>query len=92
MKKQRQKYTSDFKLKVVLESIQRDTTIEKVRKEYRVGHSQIHRWKQTFKERAAEIYETSHRNQSEVDNNTIEEYKITIGELTMENQLLKKAL
>jgi transposase len=41
----RKQYTAEFKLKVVLESLQRDTTIEEVRKKFGVSTSMIHRWR-----------------------------------------------
>jgi hypothetical protein len=39
---------SEFKAKVVLESLQRDTTIEEVRRKYGVSSSMIHRWRQEY--------------------------------------------
>jgi hypothetical protein len=42
--KKRQQYTAEFKAKAVLESLQRDTTIEAVRAKYGVSNSMIHRW------------------------------------------------
>lgn len=89
----KKKYSNEFKLKVVLESMQRDTTIEKVKKQFGIGHTQIHRWKQILKDKGSSIYETSKKSKSDNDSSdTIEQLKIAIGELTMENQLLKKAL
>jgi transposase-like protein len=46
--KKRQQYTAEFKAKVVLESLQRDTTIEAVRAKYGVSNSMIHRWRAEF--------------------------------------------
>src|SRR5260370_41528917 len=43
---QKKQYTPEFKAKVVLESYQRDTTIEAVRKKFGVSKSMIHRWRQ----------------------------------------------
>ena len=45
---QRKSYTAEFKLKVVLESMQRDTTQEAVSKEYGISSSMLHRWKKEF--------------------------------------------
>jgi transposase len=44
----RKQYTPEFKAKVVLESLQRDTTIEEVRKKYGVSNSMICRWREEF--------------------------------------------
>ncbi len=43
---QRKQYTPEFKLNVVLESLQRDSTLEDVRKKFGVSNSMIHRWRQ----------------------------------------------
>src|SRR5438067_12779276 len=44
----RKQYTPEFKAKVVLESLQRDTTIQEVRKKYGVSNSMIRRWREQF--------------------------------------------
>ena len=40
--------TPEFKLKVVLESLQRDTTLEAVCQRFGVSKSMVHRWRQHF--------------------------------------------
>lgn len=49
-------YTSEFKVKVVLESLQRDTTVEAVCQKFGVSRSQLWRWKQEFQERAPGLF------------------------------------
>ncbi len=49
-------YTAEYKLKVVLESLQRDTTIEEVRTKFGVATSMIHRWRQEFQAKASHIF------------------------------------
>jgi transposase-like protein len=44
----RKQYTPEFKLKVVLESLQRDTTIEEVCRKFEVSSSMVSRWRQAF--------------------------------------------
>jgi len=56
MSDQRKNYTSEFKLKVVLESLQRDTTQEAVCKEYGISSSMLHRWKKEFQTKAADFF------------------------------------
>lgn len=48
MEQQRKTYTPEFKLKVVLESFQRDTTLEAVCQRFGVSKSMVHRWRQDF--------------------------------------------
>jgi hypothetical protein len=44
MDNKRKSYTPEFKLKVVLESMQRDTTQEEVCQKFGLSSSMIHRW------------------------------------------------
>jgi putative transposase len=55
--KKRNQYTAEFKAKVVLESLQRDTTIEEVRKKFGVTNSMIHRWREEFKKNLPQLFE-----------------------------------
>lgn len=52
----RRVFTPEFKLKIVLESMQRDTTIEQVRRKYNVSWSAINRWRKEFRANAVEIF------------------------------------
>ncbi len=49
MDKKRKSYTPEFKLKVVLESMQRDTTQEEVCKRFGVSSSMLHRGETSFR-------------------------------------------
>ncbi len=85
-------YQSDFKVRVVLESFQRDTTIEKVRRKYQVSTSIINKWRATFRRNAHMVFENSGRTKQSSPGQSPDELKRIIGELTVENALLKKAL
>lgn len=52
----RKNYSAEFKLKVVMENFQRDTTIEEVRKRYGVCNSAIHKWRDEFKKGKRSIF------------------------------------
>ena len=56
MDKLRKSYTPEFKLKVVLESMQRDTTQEEVCKKFGLSSSMIHRWRKEFQTNAAGVF------------------------------------
>ena len=56
MDSKRKSYTPEYKLKVVLESMQRDTTQEEVCKKFGVSSSMLHRWRQEFQTNAASIF------------------------------------
>ncbi len=97
MEKHRKQYTAEFKLKVVLESLQRDTTIEEVRTKFGVSTSMIHRWRQEFQAKAADLF-VDKRNpkqkaqaQGYAPGESPDDLKNLIGELTVQNDILKKA-
>lgn len=56
MSDQRKSYTPEFKVKVVLESLQRDTTQEAACKQYGISSSMLHRWRKEFQTKAADIF------------------------------------
>jgi transposase len=96
MEHQRKQYPAEFKLKVVLESLQRDTTIEEVRKKFGVSTSMIHRWRQEFQGKAADIFldkrnpKQKAQTQGYAPGESPDDLKKLIGELTVQNEILKK--
>ena len=96
MGKQRKQYTPEFKLKVVLESLQRDTTLEEVRTKFGVTNSMIHRWRQEFQAKAADVFVDKRNPQQKAKAQGYEagespdDLNKIIGELTVQNEILKK--
>jgi len=88
----RKNYQSDFKVQVVLESLQRDSTIEKVRTRYQVSASVINKWRSVFKRNAYRAFEDGAISKKVRQEDSPKYLKGIIGELTVENTLLKKAL
>jgi transposase len=92
----KKQYTPEFKAKVVLESYQRDTTIEAVRKKYGVSNSMIHRWRQKFQANLPSLFADKRKPEEKVRARGFppvespEDLKRTIGELTVQNEILKK--
>jgi transposase len=89
-------FTPEFKLQVVLESLQRDTTIEAVSRKYTIVSSVINRWRAEFKTHAVEIF-IDRRNPKKKaaaygfkPGQSPDELKRIIGELTVQNEILKK--
>ena len=97
MENTRKQYTPEFKLKVVLESLQRETTLEEVRTKFGVSTSMIHRWRQEFQARAADIFldKGNPRQKAQAagyaPGESPDDLKKLIGELTVQNEILKKA-
>ncbi len=92
MTSKRKHYTSEFKFKAVLESFQRDTTIEAVCRKFDVPSSVMSRWRQEFQQYGPSAFEGKRREQDKpAPGESPEELKKIIGELTGQNELLKKS-
>jgi putative transposase len=92
MSKKKNSYDSDFKLRIVLESFQRDTTIENVKIRYGVSTTAINKWRKQFRENAHLAFEAKKKTQKSAEKDSPEYLKKIIGEITVENEILKKAL
>jgi len=94
---QRTIYSSDFKVKAVMESFQKDTTIEAVKNRYAIRGAILHRWRNEFKEKVTGIFEDKRspaaraRAQGYEPGESPDDLKKIIGELTIQNEILKKA-
>jgi transposase-like protein len=92
----RKNYTPEFKAKVVLESLQRDTTIEEVRKKFGVSNSMLHRWRQEFNQNMPELFADKRNPKQKAraagykPGESPDELKKIIGDLTVQNEILKK--
>ncbi len=90
-------YTADFKVKAVLESLQRDTTLEAVCQRFGVSRSQLMRWRQEFAEKAPDLFRDLRNpkqkalSQGYEPGESPDDLKKIIGELAVQNEILKKA-
>src|SRR6266702_1459926 len=93
----RKSYTSEYKLKVVLESMQRDTTQEEVCQKFGVASSMLHRWRTEFQTNAASIFQDKRdpkqkaHSQGYEPGESPDDLKKLIGDLTVQSDILKKA-
>lgn len=90
-------YAAGFKVKAVMESFQRDTTLEAVCQKFGVSRAQLSRWRQEFQENAPSLF-VDKRNpkqkaisQGYEPGESPDDLKKIIGELTVQNEILKKA-
>jgi transposase len=96
MDKIRKSYTPEFKLKVVLESMQRDTTQEEVCQKFGLSSSMIHRWRKEFQTNAESRFHDKRdpkqkaQSQGYEPGESPDDLKKIIGELTVQNEILKK--
>lgn len=90
-------FTPEFKVQVVLESMQRDTTLDTVCRHHQLNRSVLNRWRTEFKDRAPGIFAdtrnpaTRARSQGFEPGQSPEDLKKIIGELAVQNEILKKA-
>jgi transposase-like protein len=93
---ERRNFSAEFKLQVVMESFQRDTTIEAVCRKFTVGRTQVNSWRAEFKKGGANIF-LDKRNpkrkaisQGFNPGESPDDLKKIIGNLTVQNEILKK--
>ncbi|MFH1790104.1 MAG: transposase, partial [bacterium] len=88
-KTNRRHFSPEQKLAIVLESFQKDTTIESVKRRHGLIGSVIHRWREEFKTRAPEIFadkrgvSLNKKKQNYDPSQSPDELKKIIGELTV---------
>ena len=90
MKKSRRKFSSKFKTKVVLEALKERETIQQLASRYELHPNQISIWKQQFLEGSERVFEEKLQSKAK-ESEQIQE-KLTIGQLQVENDFLKKSL
>ncbi len=83
--------TAAFKKKVALEALREDQTLSQLASQYGVHPIQVGKWKKNLIENAETIFENkkSRKQDENIDRETLEK---KVGQLTMENDFLKKKL
>jgi transposase len=91
--KARKNYDASFKLQVVLDSLQKDMTIEKVHVKYGLSSTVINKWKALFKQNGHLVFSSNISSKTKTQESDSPEFlKKVIGEITVQNEILKKAL
>lgn len=80
-------YDSNFKTQVVVQSLNPNTTIEAVRSKYGLSKNSINSWRKIFFANAHKAFEPNPKSEPGV---SVDELKRIIGDLTVENSILKK--
>lgn len=89
----RNRYTSEFKSKVVLEVLREEHTVNEIAAKYELSPVMISRWKAEFMERASSVFE---KKSNDVDKlkkeyeSKQEQLEKLVGQLTVEVDWLKK--
>lgn len=93
-KRNKRKFSSEFKAKVVLEALKESNTIEELARRYELHPNQISVWKKEFLSKAASVF--SFADKSDPDKkqqqDTIEKLYQEIGKQKVEIDWLKKKL
>ena len=91
MAKKRRKFSAEFKLDTVMEGLRGEKSIAQICRERDITDSLYYKWKQTFVERAPEIFEDKQSATEDSKEEQIAELERMVGRLTMEVEILKKA-
>lgn len=91
-KAKKQTFTSAFKAKVAMAAIKGDKTIPQLADEFKVHPTQISNWKKQFMENVSSVFENKTNSAEKADSKLIDRLHAKIGELTLENDFLEKAL
>ena len=92
MPKTRKSYNNDFKFQIVLETFEAEMTIEKVAKKHGLHTTQVNQWRKIFKDNGHLAFNSSNQAKKKKPQQDPEKLTQMIGELTIENSILKKAL
>ena len=91
MRRKRRNHAPGFKAKVALAALQNEGTLAELAERFDVHPNQVKQWKEQLASQAADLFganEASHKD-SEAD---LQELHAKIGQLTLENDFLAKAL
>ena len=91
MKNVKRKFTSEFKLKVILDALREKQTLSELSQKYELHPNQISTWKSDFLANAKQVLETKKPKITEQAQGQDELYT-KIGKLQMELDFLKKKL
>src|ERR1700749_699682 len=88
----RRNHTPAFKAKVALAAIKNDRTIGQLSEQFDVHPNQITTWKDQLLKGAADVFERGGNVRSSSTEVEIKTLNAKIGELTLDNDLLERAL
>ena len=91
MKRKKRNHLPAFKAKVALAAIKGDKTLAELAEEFDVHPNQITNWRRQLLENAVAVFGST-QDQHKLDEARVKELHAKIGQLTLENDFLSKAL
>jgi len=88
-RRQRRNHSGSFKAKVALAALREDKTLSELSEQFEVHPNQISDWKRQLQDKASEVFGGRVENEKSPD---IQVMQAKIGQLTLENDFLEKAL
>ena len=92
MRRKRRTFSSEFKLKVILDSLKERESLSELSQKYDLHQNQISKWKNDFIENAKSNLVASNKTQDSKKDEDVEKLYDKIGKLQMEVDYLKKKL
>mgnify|MGYP000392037686 CR=1 FL=1 len=91
MSRKRRNHSLDFKAKVALAAIKGDETLSELARRYQINANLVVKWKKLLLDNSAEVF-ASGKGLAPSRESEIKSLQAKIGEVTMENDFLSKAL
>jgi transposase len=91
MSQKRRNHSPDFKAKVALASIKGNQTLSEIASRYAINANLVLKWKKQLLEQSAEVF-ASGKGLAPDRESEIKSLQAKIGQITMENDFLSKAL
>lgn len=91
MAQKRRKFTARFKFETVLEVLRGEKSVAQICRERDITEALYYKWRDAFLERAPSVFEDQRSGSNEQPSERVAELERMVGQLTMENAILKKA-
>ena len=86
----RKRYTANFKKEVVLAALRENHTLSELSSKFKVDSTQIRKWKSQLIDGIPDIFSSKATKKEEAEKELLDELNNQIGQLTVENDWLKK--
>jgi transposase-like protein len=89
----RNRYTSEFKVKVVLELLREEGTLNQIAGKYELNPQMLSQWKREFLDRATDIFDQKKGQEAKLKKEMAEKeanYQKIVGQMSYEISWLKK--